>query len=201
MGLVPARRADAPLCRPRHPAACRPIASPAWASATCRRIGASSPTSPSTRTSRSAPRPARGAGRAPWTPERLFSIFPNLAEMRGRRASQMSGGEQQMLTIARTLMGNPEAVLLDEPSEGLAPVIVEQMAAAVAPHEGRGHRRAAVGAEPQLSPRPSPTAPTSSRRAPSATRAPWPTSPPMPPCARRTSASSRRPRRGALFFP
>ncbi len=70
-------------------------------------------------------------GRAPWTPERLFSIFPNLAEMRGRRAGQMSGGEQQMLTIARTLMGNPEAVLLDEPSEGLAPVIVEQMAEAV----------------------------------------------------------------------
>jgi len=70
-------------------------------------------------------------GRAPWTPERLFSIFPNLAEMRGRRASQMSGGEQQMLTIARTLMGNPDAVLLDEPSEGLAPVIVEQMAEAV----------------------------------------------------------------------
>ena len=72
-----------------------------------------------------------GAHRAQWTPERLYSIFPNLAEMRGRRASQMSGGEQQMLTIARTLMGNPEAVLLDEPSEGLAPVIVEQMAAAV----------------------------------------------------------------------
>ena len=72
-----------------------------------------------------------GASRRPWTAERLFSIFPNLAEMRGRRASQMSGGEQQMLTIARTLMGNPEAVLLDEPSEGLAPVIVEQMAAAV----------------------------------------------------------------------
>jgi len=66
-----------------------------------------------------------------WTPERLFSIFPNLADMRGRRASQMSGGEQQMLTIARTLMGNPEAVLLDEPSEGLAPVIVELMATAV----------------------------------------------------------------------
>src|SRR5262245_59323214 len=59
-----------------------------------------------------------------WTPERLFSIFPNLADMLGRRASQMSGGEQQMLTIARTLMGNPQVVLLDEPSEGLAPVIV-----------------------------------------------------------------------------
>ncbi len=70
-------------------------------------------------------------GRAPWTPERLFEVFPNLAEMRGRRAAAMSGGEQQMLTIARTLMGNPLAVLLDEPSEGLAPVIVEQMAEAV----------------------------------------------------------------------
>jgi branched-chain amino acid transport system ATP-binding protein len=74
---------------------------------------------------------AAGAPRAAWTPERLFAVFPNLAEMRGRRASQMSGGEQQMLTIARTLMGNPEAVLLDEPSEGLAPVIVELMAEAV----------------------------------------------------------------------
>jgi branched-chain amino acid transport system ATP-binding protein len=69
--------------------------------------------------------------RAPWTPERLFQVFPNLAEMRSRRASQMSGGEQQMLTIARTLMGNPQAVLLDEPSEGLAPVIVDAMAVAV----------------------------------------------------------------------
>jgi branched-chain amino acid transport system ATP-binding protein len=71
------------------------------------------------------------SGVAAWTPERLFEIFPNLAEMRGRRASHMSGGEQQMLTIARTLMGNPKAVLLDEPSEGLSPLIVEQMAAAV----------------------------------------------------------------------
>jgi branched-chain amino acid transport system ATP-binding protein len=76
-------------------------------------------------------RRAAPAGRQPWTHERLFAIFPNLAEMRERRASQMSGGEQQMLTIARTLMGNPRAVLLDEPSEGLAPVVVEQMATAV----------------------------------------------------------------------
>ncbi len=76
-------------------------------------------------------RRAAPPGRLAWTPERLFGIFPNLAEMRHRRASAMSGGEQQMLTIARTLMGNPEAVLLDEPSEGLAPVIVEQMADAV----------------------------------------------------------------------
>jgi branched-chain amino acid transport system ATP-binding protein len=76
-------------------------------------------------------RRAARTGRQAWTPERLWAVFPNLAEMRGRRASAMSGGEQQMLSIARTLMGNPEAVLLDEPSEGLAPVIVEQMAEAV----------------------------------------------------------------------
>lgn len=63
-----------------------------------------------------------------WTPERLFRLFPNLGEMPLRFGGQMSGGEQQMLTVARTLMGNPYLVLLDEPSEGVAPVIVEQMA-------------------------------------------------------------------------
>lgn len=70
-------------------------------------------------------------GRPAWTPERLFEIFPNLAEMRRRGAGHMSGGEQQMLSVARTLMGNPRAVLLDEPSEGIAPIIVDQMAEAV----------------------------------------------------------------------
>jgi branched-chain amino acid transport system ATP-binding protein len=63
-----------------------------------------------------------------WTPDKLFRVFPNLGDMRERRASRMSGGEQQMLTVSRTLMGNPRVVLLDEPSEGVAPVIVEQMA-------------------------------------------------------------------------
>lgn len=66
-----------------------------------------------------------------WSVGRLFELFPNLAETSGRPAAQMSGGEQQMLSIARTLMGNPACILLDEPSEGLAPVIVDQMAAAI----------------------------------------------------------------------
>ena len=74
----------------------------------------------------------------PWTPERLFELFPNLADMRQRSARQMSGGEQQMLTIARTLMGNPRLVLLDEPSEGLSPRIVEMMAAAILRLKGEG---------------------------------------------------------------
>ena len=78
------------------------------------------------------------AGLAPWTPGRLFALFPNLAALRHRPGGRMSGGEQQMLTIARTLMGNPALILLDEPSEGLAPVIVEQMAHAILAlkHEG-----------------------------------------------------------------
>jgi len=63
-----------------------------------------------------------------WTPDKLFALFPNLAEMPDRLGGRMSGGEQQMLTVARTLMGNPLLVLLDEPSEGVAPLIVEQMA-------------------------------------------------------------------------
>jgi branched-chain amino acid transport system ATP-binding protein len=72
-------------------------------------------------------RPPR-EGAPHWSVEKLFDIFPNLASMRDRSGGRMSGGEQQMLAIARTLMGNPTLVLLDEPSEGLAPKIVEQLA-------------------------------------------------------------------------
>jgi branched-chain amino acid transport system ATP-binding protein len=71
------------------------------------------------------------AGLQPWTPERLFDLFPNLRAMQNRPGGRMSGGEQQMLAVARTLMGNPKLLLLDEPSEGLAPVIVDQMAETV----------------------------------------------------------------------
>jgi len=75
-------------------------------------------------------RPAR-AGLPPWDEERIHALFPALREMPGRPAARMSGGEQKMLAIARTLMGNPRAVLLDEPSEGLAPLVVREMARAV----------------------------------------------------------------------
>jgi branched-chain amino acid transport system ATP-binding protein len=77
-------------------------------------------------------RPARATslamGARAWTTERLFAVFPNLAEARNRMGGGMSGGEQQMLAIARTLMGNPSCLLLDEPSEGLSPKIVEHLA-------------------------------------------------------------------------
>ncbi|MBC8157809.1 MAG: ABC transporter ATP-binding protein [Alphaproteobacteria bacterium] len=77
-------------------------------------------------------------GEQAWTPERLFELFPNLAEMKERRAGHISGGEQQMLTIARTLMGNPSLVLLDEPSEGLAPIIVDHLASVVKELKAQG---------------------------------------------------------------
>jgi branched-chain amino acid transport system ATP-binding protein len=71
------------------------------------------------------------SGAPTWTTQKLLALFPTLGPMLKRRGGSMSGGEQQMLCIARTLAGNPRAILLDEPSEGLAPVIVDQMAAAI----------------------------------------------------------------------
>lgn len=73
-----------------------------------------------------------------WTPAQLFEFFPNLGAMQDRPGGQMSGGEQQMLTVARTLMGNPFLILLDEPSEGVAPVIVEQMAQMILALKAKG---------------------------------------------------------------
>ena len=71
------------------------------------------------------------AGASHWNLPKLLELFPPLEHLLGRNAGRLSGGEQQMLSIARTLAGNPRAVLLDEPSEGLAPLVVQQMAAAI----------------------------------------------------------------------
>jgi branched-chain amino acid transport system ATP-binding protein len=90
-------------------------------------------------TGRQAPRQwADGSPALNWTPGELYELFPNLGRMQDRRGGQMSGGEQQMLTVARTLMGNPLLVLLDEPSEGVAPLIVEQMAHMILALKARG---------------------------------------------------------------
>jgi branched-chain amino acid transport system ATP-binding protein len=83
-------------------------------------------------------RRAGANGRTNWREEQVFALFPDLAEIRDRRGGVLSGGQQQMLTIGRTLMGNPELLLLDEPSEGLAPLIVEQLRHRVAELKATG---------------------------------------------------------------
>jgi branched-chain amino acid transport system ATP-binding protein len=76
--------------------------------------------------------------RGAWTAERIFDLFPTLRQLTSRNGGYLSGGEQQMLTIARTLMGNPELLLLDEPSEGLAPLVVDHLGEQIARLKAEG---------------------------------------------------------------
>ena len=124
---------------------------------------------------------AARAARRPGPRTGCSRSFPTSPAMRERPGGRMSGGEQQMLTIARTLMGNPRCVLLDEPSEGLAPIIVEQMAQLDPRAQGRGAVACCCPSRTCISARRSPTAPISSRRARSASAARWPSSPPTLP--------------------
>ncbi len=75
----------------------------------------------------------------PWTLERVYSYFPRLKEREGQKGGLLSGGEQQMLTIGRTLMGNPELLLVDEPTEGLAPYLVEEVVKIIQQINEDGH--------------------------------------------------------------
>jgi branched-chain amino acid transport system ATP-binding protein len=85
-----------------------------------------------------AARAPKGAAKTPWTVDTVFAMFPRLQERRHQLASLLSGGEQQMLAIGRALMANPRVLLMDEPSEGLAPQIVAEVGRTIARLKGEG---------------------------------------------------------------
>jgi branched-chain amino acid transport system ATP-binding protein len=81
---------------------------------------------------------ARGQRTGQWTPDRVIDFFPNLSRRRHQYAGKLSGGEQQMLAIGRALVSNPDLLLMDEPSEGLSPVLVKQLGAVIETLRGSG---------------------------------------------------------------
>ena len=117
MGITPPQRGHHSVRGQADRAACLPTASPRPASAWCPRAGRCFPTSPCARTW--SPRARQG----PWTLERVYELFPHLEARKGNYGNQLSGGEQQMLAIGRALMTNPRLLILDEATEGLAPLI------------------------------------------------------------------------------
>ncbi len=99
----------------------------------------------------------RGRGKGPWTMARVFELFPRLAERRHHGGAQLSGGEQQMLAIGRALLLNPRLLVMDEPTEGLAPVIVEQVTETLKSLAGEGEIRSCWSSRISASPSTSPT--------------------------------------------
>ena len=132
-GAWPARSASPA----RRSASCRPTASASSASGWCRRAGRCSPISPRARTW-SPPPPTAAARADPWTLDKICALFPRLAERLDNMGNQLSGGEQQMLAIGRALMTNPRLLILDEATEGLAPLIRAEIWQCLEPAEGAG---------------------------------------------------------------
>ena len=126
MGLTRARAGNDPLRRRARCANCRHTASPSSASASCRKGGRSFRTSPCGKISSAASANRLNAS-DPWTLEKIHTMFPRLAERSGNMGNQLSGGEQQMLAIGRALMTNPKLLILDEATEGLAPLIRQEI--------------------------------------------------------------------------